>query len=132
MHIDEHLKKAAAFEASLARLDPLKDGELYAVFLMRAGTNRVNAALHALGATTDGAATERMLGDLNHTYKPPMRSPVPAALKAAFEELAFIENLRPDFVRGTKSVDADTARRAQAAYARIRADTVAVLGGDTP
>lgn len=128
MKIAEHLKKAQAFEAALARLDPVEDGEIYAVFLMRAATNRLNAALHALGTTTDGAATNAKLGDLNHTYKPPMKSPVPAPLAESFRELAFIENLRPDFVRGPANMDRATAERAQAAHAHVKRDTDAVLG----
>ncbi|OGA45704.1 MAG: hypothetical protein A2W72_08665 [Burkholderiales bacterium RIFCSPLOWO2_12_67_14] len=132
MHIDEHLKKADAFEASLARLDPLRDGELYAVFLMRAGTNRINAALHVLGTTTDGPATEQKLGDLNHTYKPPMNSPAPESLKASFTALAFIENLRPDIVRGPKRLDAPAAQRALDAYTLIKRDTNSVLGRKSP
>jgi hypothetical protein len=128
MKIEEHIRKAEAFEATLARLDPLADGELYSVFLMRAATNRVNAALHALGATTDGPATATQVGDLNHTYKPPLKAPVPGPLAAAFTELAFIENLRPDFVRGPKPMDAATAARARAAFARIKDDTAAILG----
>lgn len=128
MKIAEHLKKAEAFEAALSRLDPVEDGEIYAVFLMRAATNRLNAALHALGTTSDGAATAAKLGDLNHTYKPPMKSPVPAQLAESFRELAFIENLRPDFVRGSASMDRATAERAKAAHARVRRDTDVILG----
>jgi len=128
MKIAEHLGKAAAFEAALSRLDPVQDGEIYAVFLMRAATNRLNAALHALGTTTDGVATESKLGDLNHTYKPPMKSPVPAPLAASFAELAFIENLRPEIVRGPAVMDRATAERAQSAHARVKRDTDAILG----
>jgi hypothetical protein len=126
--IAEHVKKAEAFEAALARLDPVEDGEIYVVFLMRAATNRLNAALHALGTTTDGAATEAKLGDLNHTYKPPMKSRVPLKLAASFVELAYIENLRPDFVRGPAGMNRATADRARAAYAAVRRETDAVLG----
>ncbi len=128
MKIAEHVKKAQAFERALSRLDPVEDGEIYAVFLMRAATNRLNAALHALGTTTDGRATEARLGDLNHTYKPPMKAPVPPQLAASWIELAFIENLRPDFVRGPAAMDRATADRARAAYAAVRRETDAVLG----
>lgn len=127
MKISEHLEKAAAFERALARLDALADGELYAVFLMRAGTNRLNAALHALGITTDGAATREKPGDLNHTYKPRLDTPLPETLKETFVDLAYIENLRPDYVRGPRKFDAPTARKAQTAYEAIRRATDAVL-----
>jgi hypothetical protein len=127
MKIAEHIRKAECFEAALSRLDPLADGEIYAVFLMRAATNRLNAAMHALGETTDGAATDAKLGDLNHTYKPPLKTAVPAPLARSFVELAFIENLRPDIVRGPVDMDRATAERAKAAHALVRRETAAVL-----
>jgi hypothetical protein len=128
MQIRDHLSKVEAFERSIAKLDPIEDGALYAVFLMRAATNRVNAALHALGVTSDGAATPARLGDLNHTYKPKLITPVPDALRAAFRHLAFIEGLRPDYVRGPKPVDDATRAMCGTAYAAIRRDTDAILG----
>lgn len=132
MEIAEHIRKAEAFEAALGRLDPVQDGELYAVFLMRAATNRLNAALHALGTTTDGRATEAKLGDLNHTYKPPLKTPVPTPLAASFVQLAFIENLRPDIVRGPVEMNRAIAERAKAAYGAVRRETDAVLGMKAP
>lgn len=127
MKISEHLTKAEAFERAIAKLDPRGDGALYAVFLMRAGTNRVNAALHALGVTTEGAATPAKLGDLNHTYKPELNTPVPDRLRAAFKHLAFIENLRPDYVRGPKPVDDAMIAACRTAYAGIRNATDPIL-----
>lgn len=123
----EHLYKAHAFERALAKLDPLDDGELYTVFLMRAGTNRLNAALHALGLTCADGPTPAQLGDLNHTYKPKMLAPVPPSLQAAFTELAYIEDLRPDYSRGPRIVELSVAERANAAYRRIVTDTDLVL-----
>ena len=130
MKISEHLIKAEAFERAIAKLDPRGDGALYAVFLMRAGTNRVNAALHALGITTDGAATPVKLGDLNHTYKPELNAPVPDRLRAAFKHLAFIEDLRPDYVRGPKPVDGAMVAACEAAYTAIRTATDTILARD--
>lgn len=127
MKIEEHLYKAEAFERALEKLDPVADGELYVVFLMRTCTNRVNAALHALDVTrAEGPQGER-LGDLNHTYKPPMSAPPPAALARAFSDLAFLENLRPDYVRGKPIMDAAIAERMRIAHRRIVADTDAIL-----
>ena len=54
MLIREHLERAIGFEKSLAKLDPICDSELYVIFLMRAATNRMNAALHALDVTQEG------------------------------------------------------------------------------
>jgi hypothetical protein len=127
VNIDEHLYKAAAFERALDKLDPVADGELYAVFLMRAGTNRVNAALHALAVTRADGPTATHLGDLNHTYKPPMKAPPPAALAGAFAALAYIENLRPGCVRGATPMDEQIAGRARDAYRRIVDETEAVM-----
>jgi hypothetical protein len=127
MKISEHLSKAAAFERSAAKLEPRSDSALYVVFLLRAATNRVNAALHALGTTTDGAATTAKLGDLNHTYKPKLNGPVPGKLRASFGHLALIEDMRADYVRGDKSLDAAALNRCNAAYRGICDDTGPVL-----
>ena len=127
MKINEHLTKAEAFDHSATKLDPAEDTALYFVMLLRAGTNRVNAALHALGTTTDGAATPAKLGDLNHTYKPKLKVPVPDELRAAFEYLALIENLRADYVRGNRPADTAILNASRAAYAGIRRDTDPIL-----
>jgi len=127
MQISDHLSKAEAFERSIVKLNPTEDGALYVVFLMRAATNRVNAALHALGVTSDDAATPAKVGDLNHTYKPKLNTPVPDELRAAFKHLAFIEELRPGYVRGPKPVDDATLTACETAYAAIRRDTDPIL-----
>jgi len=127
MKIGEHLLKAEAFERSAAKLDPGSDSALYVVFLLRAATNRVNAALHALGTTTDGVATAQQLGDLNHTYKPKLNVPVPDKLKASFRHLALIESMRADYVRGDKLLDAAALANCNAAYRGVCDDTRALL-----
>jgi hypothetical protein len=133
MKTSEHLTKADAFERSAAKLDPTQDTALYVVMLLRAATNRVNAALHVLGTTTtEGAATSVKLGDLNHTYKPKLNVPVPIELRAAFENLALIEDLRTDYVRGNKSADTALLNAWRAAYAGIRRDTDPMLTREHP
>lgn len=128
MNIQFHLDKASAFDASLAKLDPLQDSALYVVYLMRAGTNRVNAALHALGATVDAFPIPAgPIGDLNHTYKPVLAVPVPEKMREPFRDLAFLENLRPDYVRGARTLDSNTAAACAAAYKRIRTATGHIL-----
>ena len=127
MKISEHLSKAAAFDGAAAALDPAADTALYVVMLLRAGTNRINAALHALGITTDGASMPAKLGDLNHTYKPKLNVPVPAELQAAFSYLAYIEDLRNDYVRGNKPADRAMLDTLAVAYAGIRGDTDPIL-----
>jgi hypothetical protein len=132
MKIRDHLLKAEAFERSASKLDPTTDTALYVVFLLRAGTNRINAALHALKTTTDGAATPEKLGDLNHTYKPRLKVPVPNELKMAFQHLAMIEDLRTDYVRGSKRFDAATLAVCNAAFHGICADTGPILAREAP
>jgi hypothetical protein len=132
MKIREHLLKAEAFERSAGKLDPTTDTALYVVFLLRAGTNRINAALHALKTTSDGAATPEKLGDLNHTYKPKLNVPVPNELKRAFHHLAMIEDLRQDYVRGSKRFDTATLVACNAAFGAICADTESVLAQEAP
>jgi len=118
----EHLSRAASFEASLAKLDPLKDGALYVVFLMRAGTNRVNAALHVMGIT-DVQASAGRVGDLNHTYKPLLEVELPEEVKRMFQPLSFIENLRPTYVRGLAPLTPALAKQCREAYEEIVART---------
>lgn len=126
MQIQEHLRRAASFEASARKLDPIADTELYVVYLMRAGTSRVNAALHALGITDVQASTAR-IGDLNHTYKPALGIEPPAEVKAMFEPLAFIENLRPEYVRGPSKLSAELAQSCRRAHEDVVARSTAIL-----
>ena len=122
----EHLRRAASFEASLAKLDPLEDSALYVVFLMRAGTNRVNAALHMMGIT-DVEASANRVGDLNHTYKPRLEGVLPAEVGRMFQPLSFIENLRPQYVRGAQLLTPDLVRQCRQAYEEIVACTAPIL-----
>ncbi len=132
MKIEEHLLKADAFERAAAKLAPQTDSALYVVYLLRAGTNRVNAALHALRTTTDGKPTAEKLGDLNHTYKPELNVPVPGELRAAFGHLALIEEMRTDYVRGDKFLDAAMLDACNGAYRGICDDTAPLLTLRTP
>lgn len=129
MKISQHLEKAAVFEQALARLDPVEDTELYIVFLMRAGTNRVNAALHALGLTTEVMGSPGgKVGDLNHTYKPRLDVALPPAMRVAFKHLALLEDLRAEFVRGPGVLDRAMAEACSRAYAGIRDCTDSITG----
>ncbi len=132
MKIEEHLLKAEAFERAAAKLAPQTDSALYVVYLLRAGTNRVNAALHVLKTTTDGKSTDEKLGDLNHTYKPKLNVPVPDELRAAFTHLALIEEMRTDYVRGEKFLDAAMLDACNGAYRGICDDTTPLLTRQAP
>ena len=128
MEVDEHLRRAAGVEASIAKLDPVGDTELYVVFLMRAGTHRVNAALHALGITAVTAGGG-CVGDLNHTYKPRLEARLPDAVLEMFAPLKFIEDLRPSYVRGELLLTPAIAAKCREAYREIVARTDPVIAG---
>lgn len=123
MKISTHLEKAEAFERSLARLNPTEDTELFVVFLMRACTNRLNAALHALDFTTESLTDSERIGDLNHTYKPKLDTPPPDELRMAFESLSYIEELRTDFVRGPRLLTETEVAQCRAAHLEITTRT---------
>jgi hypothetical protein len=118
MEVEEHLRRAASFEASAARLDPVADTELYVIFLMRAGTHRINAALHAMGITAVHAGGGRV-GDLNHTYKPRLEGTLPDAVAHMCAPLKYIEDLRPDYVRGELLLTGETAARVREAHRQV-------------
>lgn len=123
MKIEEHLEKAKSFERSLGKLDPIADTELFVVYLMRACTNRLNAALHAIGTTTESPSAGGRIGDLNHTYKPKLDSGPPEELRSAFDRLSYIEELRPEFVRGPKLLTQEQVAECRAAHAEVTART---------
>lgn len=127
MKISAHLEKAEAFERSLAKLNPIEDTELFVVFLMRACTNRLNAALHALGFTTEAPASSGQIGDLNHTYKPKLDTPPPDELRSAFERLSYIEELRADFVRGPRLLTEAEVAECRAAHVEVTMRTSRVF-----
>jgi hypothetical protein len=126
MKVEEHLKRAASFEASARKLNPVEDTELYIVYLMRAGTNRVNAALHAL-KITDVQSSAAKIGDLNHSYKPPLPTAPASEVKAMFKPLSFIEDLRPEYVRGPSKLSAEMAQSCRRAHEEVVARSTAIL-----
>lgn len=119
MKITDHMEKAEAFERSLAKLNPIEDTELFVVFLMRACTNRLNAALHGLDFTTEAPAGNGRIGDLNHTYKPRLDTAPPEELRPVFKRLGYIEELRADFVRGPRLLTETEVAECRAAHAEI-------------
>ena len=128
MLIDEHLARASSFEKSAAKLDPVEDTELWIVFLMRAGTGRVNAALHALGLTEEGpVAAGARIGDMNHSYKPTLDVELPEDVRILFRHLKLIEDLRPEYVRGPGLLTPELAADCRSAYEAIVAGTTAIL-----
>ena len=128
MLIREHLERAAAFEAGIAKLDPVEDTELYVVFLMRAATNRMNAALHALDVTEEGpVAPGKRVGDLNHSYKPALYVELPVEVQALLRELASIEDLRPQYVRGPDLLTFELAAACSRSHQAVVAGTSDII-----
>lgn len=128
MLVDEHLARALSFEKSAAKLDPVEDAPLWIVFLMRAGTGRVNAVLHALGITEEGpVAAGARIGDMNHSYKPSLCVELPQEVHVLLRHLKFIEDLRPEYVRGSNGLTPELAGACRGAYEEIVAGTTAIL-----
>jgi len=77
----------------IRKLDPNEDYEIYMEACMLAGTHLLNALLHKY-SLTDAKS------DLLHSDKPALDKPVPAELRALFDAMKFIEDLRPGYLRG--------------------------------
>ena len=130
MLIREHLDRAVGFEKSLAKLDPVEDTELYVVFLMRAATNRMNAALHALDVTEEGpvVAAGARVGDLNHSYKPSLWVELSPDVVKLLSALKSIEDLRPQYVRGPDLLTSELVAACKRAHEEIVSGTEEMIG----
>jgi hypothetical protein len=96
MKIAEHLMRINRIERTmLDKLDREKDYELYVEACGLIGTGALNAILHAHGVTKE-------TWDLLHSYKPPLEVPADLDLRQYFDDLKYIEDLRPGYLRGTK------------------------------
>ena len=81
---------------------------------MLAGTHWLNALLHRLAITQEGA-------DLLHSDKPPLPVPVGAELLPYFAAMKLIEDLRPGYLRGTKAWSRQDGERCVECYQRVKA-----------
>lgn len=148
MKIASHLEKFRRLDATLLRLDPGSDQELWVWTAMNAGVHLLNAALHASGATTESdsfhsqvegvyAVPERTTGalhdamhapgDVMHVGQPPLAATLPAGIEHASIALRTIEDLRERFVRGSARADASLQRDWRVAYATCVRELLAVL-----
>ncbi len=97
MRIDEHFNVAREFDAALEKLDRKQDGLAIIEMLMMAGTNYMNAVLHANKITPETF-------DLTHSYKPKPDNwdeiVLPVPTQDLMNDMAFIENARKRFARG--------------------------------
>lgn len=119
MKIPAHIDKARRLITLRQRLDPLADFEIWFWTTLTAGTNMLNATLHAAGLTTDDRAfstipgvhvvpqadgtyayTLRGLGDVSHVGWPPIEGAVPACIRELEVALHAIEQHRDPCIRG--------------------------------
>ena len=124
MLVSEHLEKIIRLEEMRARLDPAEDYELWYFSGLTLCVNAMNAALHALGATTAERCfahnvpvyiceTEtpgmfvpaiRPFGDIEHIDGAETEALVPAELDEAKRALIWMEAIRDSSVRGELEV----------------------------
>ena len=137
MKIAAHLEKFRRLDATLARLDPGHDQELWIWTAMNAGVHLLNAALHASGTTLEtdsfhtqveglyavperatGALRDAMHppGDVMHVGQPRLPTPLPEAIERAAIALRSIEDLRQRFVRGSERADRGAQEAWRSAY----------------
>lgn len=120
----EHVLKAARLEATLGRLDRSDDAEMIIEVCMLAATHFLNAALHVRGVTHGHS-------DQSHTNRPPLssfRKSPDTAIEEAMAPLAFIESLRPVYVRGGEVCGADVAERCLVSFEEARARFMEIIG----
>lgn len=137
MKVASHLEKFCRLDATLARLDPVADPELWIWTAMNAGVHLLNAALHKCGVTSETDSFHTQLegvyvvpdrtsgtlhvamhppGDVMHVGQPPLAAPLPPSIKRASGALRTIEDLRDPFVRRSERADARAAREWRKAY----------------
>jgi hypothetical protein len=107
--------KARRIEETMNRkLDRDADYEIFVEACMLAGTHWLNALLHKLSITKEGS-------DLLHSDKPALPAPAGAELQPYFAAMKLIEDLRPDYLRGTKAWSAEDGKRCLECYRRVKA-----------
>jgi hypothetical protein len=122
MKPQDHVTKARRIEATIvAKLDFDRDYELCLEGYMLAGTHYLNAVLHKRGVT-------REQFDLSHTDRPRLDAPIDETLRPLFEALRQVEDLRPDYLRGNKTWNAEDGRRCRESYEQVRRLAEKALG----
>ena len=120
----DHVAKAKRIETSLQKFDPDKDGEMIIETCMLAATHYFNAAMHVEGLTNQ-------LMDHAHTFRPPLdcyKDSPSLKLEAAMEPLKFIEQLRPDHCRGSKTTDRNIAGQCLKHFEEARSRFLEIVG----
>jgi hypothetical protein len=121
MKVASHADKVRRLKALRARLDPLRDFELWYWTSLTAGTNMWNATLHLAGLTSDervfstipgvhvvpqpDGSHRRELrgpGDVSHVGWPPIAGEMPAHVHALDAALHALEEHRDPCLRGDR------------------------------
>jgi hypothetical protein len=146
MKIASHVEKVQRLCALRARLDPLDDFELWYWTTLTAGTNMLNATLHAAGRTSDervfstipgvhlvpqpdGSCRRELRGpgDVSHVGWPPIEGDSPAHIRHLETLLHAIEEHRDPCLRGermpTQAIVDECEAGFQAAAAIFRQST---------
>jgi hypothetical protein len=148
MRIAAHQEKVRRLDAVRRRLDPAEDFELWFWMSMSGGTHALNAALHAVGATSDGPyfATQavdvylepgpapgsfrpaiRFGCDVLHVGMPRVDAALPPALERACRAMEVLEEVRDPCVRGDRIATPAIIGAVDAAYAECLELTARVL-----
>lgn len=122
MKLNDHVTKARRIEATMVnKLDPDKDYELVLEAYMLAGTHLLNAILHKFSVTEEEF-------DLSHSDKPKLNMPIDATLRPLFDDMKYIEDLRPGYLRGARAWSVDDGKRCLRSYQQVKQFAEKVLG----
>jgi hypothetical protein len=137
MRIAVHLEKLRRLEAVRQRLDPREDFELWFWMSMSGGTHALNAALHSVGASSDGdyfctqavdvylergetpgswRPAIRFGCDILHVGMPKIEAPIPPELERACRAMEVLEEVRDPCVRGDRAATPEIIVAVGAAY----------------
>lgn len=97
----------------IKKLDRNRDYETFVEACMLAGTHLLNATLHKLSITKEGS-------DLLHSDKPKLDAPIRAELQLLFAAMKVIEDLRPDYLRGTKPWSVEDGNRCLECFQHVK------------
>ncbi len=134
--IESHFEKIERFDALRKRLDYFEDFEIWFWTTMNAGTNAVNAALHATGITEEGpwypqqpgvymvaddepgtfVPAFKPLGDVLHVGRPKIEKPIPEKVQRIADLMDVIEEWRDPCVRDGEPVTQEIVDTVDAAY----------------
>ena len=134
--IEAHFEKIERFDALRERLDHFEDFEIWFWTTMNAGTNAVNAALHATGITEEGpwypqqpgvymvaddepgtfVPAFKPLGDVLHVGRPKIEKPIPEKVQRIADLMDVIEEWRDPCVRDGEPVTREIVDMVDAAY----------------